>query len=222
MDISPSDVFSMMAEDCKGSEDETGASRRNILDFLVAAKDKRSEILESGDHIDAECVFADGFYEVMATTAIAETRQILGLLLPLSTISGRRATSESTGKFAKTLTKCPHPDSSPGLASPLVRLWIDLDKRHRWMDPGWTLYFLADHGAAVVSLMADKEDKQAKELLLFPTRDPSKLRKSLEYMSAPELDQEKLLPSFASTMVKSALVSPTDISLALALASNSL
>jgi hypothetical protein len=55
MDVSPSDVFSMMAEDFKASEDETGASRRNILDFLVAAKEKRVEILESGDYIDSYC-----------------------------------------------------------------------------------------------------------------------------------------------------------------------
>lgn len=198
-----------MAEDCKGSEDETGASRRNILDFLQASKVKRIEILESGNHLDAERVFADGFYEVMRTTAIAETRQILGLLLPLSTISGHNATSEITGKYAKALVQCLRPDSSNGLTSPLVKLWMELDKRHSRLHPRWTLLFLADHGAAVVSLMVDKDDKQARELLLLPARDLTRLERSLgERGHVAELDKRKLLPAYTSTLLEAASVSP--------------
>ena len=199
----------MMAEDCKSSEDETGASRRNILDFLVGAKEKRAEILESGKHINAEHVFADVFYEVMATTAFPETRQILSLLLPLSTISGRKATSETTARYAKRLTRSLRPDSSVVLTTPLVRLWMDLEKRMSWFDNRWSIFFLADHGAAVVSLLEEKKDKQARELLLLPTRDTKRLERSLEFRSdIPELDARELLPPFIVTMVKAALVSP--------------
>jgi hypothetical protein len=77
------------------------------------------------------------------------------------------------------------------------------------MEPRWSLFFLANHGAAVVSLMVEKNDKEARELLLLPTRDPSRLERSFEYRSnATELDQRDLLPAFLSTMVKAASVSP--------------
>lgn len=207
LDVSAADVLSMMAEDCKGAEEETGASRRNVLDFLQSAKEKRAEILESGRNLEAEKVFAEGFYDVMGTTAIAETRQILGLLLPLSTVSGKNSTPHTTGKFAKALSRCLHSNSPVGLTTPLLRLWAELDKRNPRLDPRWTLYFLAEHGAAVVSLVADKDDKMAREVLLSPIRDISKLRKALDQRVSGDLDERKLLPAFAQTILDAALVS---------------
>lgn len=205
--MSATDVLSVMADDCKGVADETGAARRNVLDFLQSAKEQRAEIMESGKNVEAEKAFAEGFYEVMETTAIAETRRILGLLLPLSTISGKNATPQATGKFAKALTRCLHPSSSVGLTTPLLRLWAELDKRNPRLDPRWTLYFLADHGAAVVSLLAEKDDVMARDVLLAPVRDLRRLLQALDQRASGDLDERKLIPAYAKTILGAALVS---------------
>lgn len=206
MDVSAADVFSMMAEDCKGSEDETGASRRKILDFLQASSAKRAEVLESGKDVEAEKAFAEGFYEVIQTTAFAEKRQILTLLLSLSTISGRNATPATTGRYAKAVTRCLKPNSPVALTTPIIRLWAELLKRKPELDPRWTIYFLADHGAAVVSLLTDKQDKQAQEILLAHTLDPRRLIRSVEDRTDRDLGAKDLVPDFAETMLKAAQV----------------
>jgi hypothetical protein len=213
LDVSPSEVFSIMAEDCKGSEADTGASRRNILEFLnTDAKAKRRELLESGKYIEAEQTFSAGFYDVLTTTAIAETRMILGLLLPLSTISGRNSTKTSSGRYAKTLIKCLHSKSSMGMTIPLIKLWEDFAARADGLDPRWTLCFLADHGAAVVQAAMEKGDKEAKSILEYPnTNSSSRFRRYFDDRdrdrSDPELETRRLVPLFAQTTLNSALVS---------------
>jgi hypothetical protein len=201
-----------MAEDCKGSEAETGASRRNILEFLnTDAKSQRKELLESGKYIEAENTFSSGFYDVLSTTAIAETRLILSLLLPLSTISGRNCTRASSGKFAKTLIKCLHPKSSIGLTMLLIKLWDDFTTKADGLDPRWMICFLADHGEAVVQAALEKGDKEAKSILEYPNTNTSK-RLGRYFArdndrSEPELETRKLIPVFAQTMLDPVLVS---------------
>jgi hypothetical protein len=212
LEVSPSEVFSIMAEDCKGSEAETGASRRNILEFLnTDAKSQRKELLESGKYIEAENTFSSGFYDVLSTTAIAETRLILSLLLPLSTISGRNCTRTSSGKFAKTLIKCLHPKSSIGLTMLLIKLWDDFTTKADGLDPRWMICFLADHGEAVVQAALEKGDKEAKSILEYPNTNTSK-RLGRYFArdndrSEPELETRKLIPVFAQTMLDPVLVS---------------
>lgn len=212
LDVSPSEVFSIMAEDCKGTEAETGASRRNILEFLYTdAKSKRKELLESGKYIEAENTFSSGFYNVLGTTAIAETRLVLSLLLPLSTISGRNSTRASSGKFAKTLIKCLHPRSSVGMTMPVIKLWVEFVGRADGLDPSWMLCFLADHGDAVVQAAIEKGDKEAKSILEYPnTSGSSRLRRYFDRdadRSEPDLEARKLLPAFAQTMLNTVFVS---------------
>jgi len=119
LSVSPTDVFAVMADDCKGSQEETGASRRNILEFLETAGKGPGPlrgILESGDYLDAEKVFREGFTEVLTTTAIAETRLVLGLLSPLSTVSGKNATIASTSAFIRIMTTSLHGGAAIALA----------------------------------------------------------------------------------------------------------
>lgn len=160
--VSPTDAFAVMADDCKGSEEETGASRRNILGYLEGpAASARRDILESGHNLDAEKVFREGFTEVLGTTAISETRLVVGLLIPLSTISGKHATIASTSAFVRTLTNSLHPGSSTALTQPLVRLFADLIRRKPPLDPRYATLFLSAHGGAVVALAIEKEDAVA-------------------------------------------------------------
>jgi hypothetical protein len=83
MEISPLDVFSVMLENCKGNEAETGASRRNVLDFLLnhAAK-QRQALLQSGKHEEVQAAFKAGLENVMRSLgADSEEREVLSALL---------------------------------------------------------------------------------------------------------------------------------------------
>jgi hypothetical protein len=195
----------MMAEDCK-SEEESG-SRHNILTFLsVNAKDQRKEILESGRYVEAEHTFSKGFYDILSTTSSAETIQVLGLLVGLSTISGKNATRETMGKFAKTLTNSLRPHYS----IEAIKLWNEFTGKAENLDPRWTIYFLATHGARVVQVALEKDDKVAKGLLEFTnTQTPSRWRRYLEDRDDRDLEAKALLPRFAQTILEAALVCPT-------------
>ena len=149
-----------MSFDCCGSEAETGASRRNILDFLTRdATALLRPILESGDHLDAEKAFQKGFEEVLKTTAIPETRQVLSLLVPLSTVSGKNAPPESAAKFSRLVTDSLHSRSSPLLTQPLIKIYADFVSRTTKLDARVGLRFWAAHGVAILQLALEKADK---------------------------------------------------------------
>ncbi len=200
-----------MADDCKGSEEETGASRRNILEFLeTPAASARKDILESGEHLEAEKVFREGFIDVLGTTAIAETRLVLGLLVPLSTVSGKNATMASASGFARTMTSSLHPGSSTALTQPLIRLFADFVTRNPSIEPRYALLFLSAHGGAVVAMAVEKQDPAAKGLV-------DKLRAwtsgAIVAWSGKAAEEEQdvsassLVPSFSRTMLDASLVS---------------
>ena len=204
LDVSPSDVFSMMAEDCKSGED--GGSRNNILTFLtIDAESQRREILESGRNVEAEHTFSSGFYDILSNTSSGETVLVLNLLMGLSTISGKNATREAMGRFAKTLTNSIRPKES----IEAIKLWNEFEGRAEKLDPRWTIYFLATHGAAVVQAALDKEDKIAKRILEFTnSHTPSRWRRYLEDREDRDLDAKVLVPRFAQIILEAALVCP--------------
>ena len=211
MAVDPAEVFGIMADDCKGSEDETGASRRNILDFLEQSAQQRADILESGNNVEAEQVFRDGFISALPTCALAETRQVLGLLLPLSTISGRNASEERATDFCKTLTASLHHGSSQVLAAPLVRLFADLTKRTALVDARAALAFLGAHGGAVVGLAMDGDETGravVERMKNWVSRAIDAWRSSRK--ADADLTEAKVLPQLCSTILGAFLVSVSE------------
>lgn len=196
LEVSPSDVFSMMAEDVKSSEEESGL---NILNFLWKdAAAQRKEILESGRYIEAEETFSNGFYEVLPSSK--EAVLILELLGTLSTISGRNASRESKGRYAKAVTKYT-------TSTTAIKMW-DSFARKASPDPRWTIYFLAEHGGSVVKA-AMGDDQVAKGILEFhQTESQSRWRRIFEDRDKKDLDTRTLLPKFATTMIEAIIVCP--------------
>jgi len=186
----------MMAEDVKSSEEESGG---NILNFLLKdATIQRREILESGRYIEAENIFSSGFYEVLATSK--ERQLILELLGTLSTISGRNASRESKGRYAKALTKYTTPSMS-------MKMW-DSFTRKASPDPRWTIYYLSEHGGYVVKA-AMGDDQTARGILeSYQTESQSRWRRILEDRDEKDLDIRTLLPKFATTMIEAIIVRP--------------
>jgi hypothetical protein len=189
----------MMAEDVKSSEEESG---RNILNFLLKdATQQRREILESGRYIESENIFSNGFYEVLPTSK--ERGLVLELLGTLSTISGRNASRESKGRYAKALTKYTTSSIS-------MKMW-DSFTRKASPDPRWKIYYLAEHGGYVIKA-AMGDDKLAKEILEFyQAESQSRWRRILEDRDEKDLDTRTILPKFATTMIEAAIVSPSPL-----------
>ena len=185
----------MMAEDVKSSEEESGL---NILNFLLKdAKSQRKEILESGRYIESEHIFSNGFYEVLPTST--EAALVLELLGTLSTITGRNASRESKGRYAKALTNYT-------TSSVAIKMWDSFIKKAN-PDPRWTIYFLSEHGGDVVKA-AMGDDKLAKGILEFyQTESPSRWRRIFEDRDEKDLDTRTLLPKFATTMIEAIIVS---------------
>jgi hypothetical protein len=186
----------MMAEDVKSSEEESG---RNILNFLLKdTVSQRKEILESGRYIESENIFSNGFYDVLPTSK--ERGLVLELLGTLSTISGRNATRESKGRYAKALTKYTTPSIS-------MKMWDSFTRKAN-PDPRWTIYFLSVHGGSVIKA-AMGNDKLAKGILEFhQAESQSRWRRILEDRDEKDLDARTLLPRFATTMIEAIIVRP--------------
>jgi len=185
----------MMAEDVKSSEEESGL---NILNFLLKdAISQRKEILESGRYIESEHIFSNGFYEVLPTSKQAAL--VLELLGTLSTITGKNASRESKGRYAKALTKYT-------TSSNAIKMWDSFIKKSN-PDPRWTIYFLSEHGGDVVKA-AMGDDRVAKGILeSYQAESPSRWRRILEDRDEKDLDARTLLPKFATAMIEAAIVS---------------
>nr|ODN91944.1 hypothetical protein L203_01198 [Cryptococcus depauperatus CBS 7841] len=164
--VSPSDVFSVMADDCRSSEDETGASRNNILDFLeYDSVTDRSELLESGKHTDVEDTFRREFVSVLPEVNQDEKKKIIKLLIPLSTVSGNNTSPETVAETVKNITRLATPESSLKKTQPIIQLFKEyLNRLPINFDTRLPLYFLSYHGAAVTQLSL-KNDIPARDLM---------------------------------------------------------
>ncbi|TYJ57261.1 hypothetical protein B9479_001994 [Cryptococcus floricola] len=174
--IASPDVFSVMADDCKGSEAETGASRDNILRFLkYQGAPALKKLLHSGNHRDAEERFRNEFEGVLSSGGLGleEKVTVINLLVPLSTVSGANARAESTNQFIKLIT-----DSFPSMTpiadkSRVTHILKELVGRlHQYhpnnppYDARYILYFFSVHGAGLTfSLFKPEGDGRAKEML---------------------------------------------------------
>lgn len=166
MDMSPKDVIEVMADDCKGSEEETGASRRNIIEYL--SKDCgsfRRKFIESGAHSKIEDIFRTGFMDVLKTASSSESIMILEMLVPLPSISGTVAQKETTTGFIRALTDSLKGGSSLGRSTRHIQIFGSLAERLPSLEPKAALYFFSKHGAAVIQSMLIKGDPVSLSLI---------------------------------------------------------
>lgn len=180
--VSPADVFSVMADDCRGSEEETGASRQNILRFLSPPSpssstgislDMRRRLLESGDHTDVEDVFREEFLGVVTPTQQNQNGQskgiskdekmtILKLVIPLSTVTGRNATTPTVRRVSNLIIDLVPSGSQAKEVQPVVQLFNSFisslslsqqgNEKPNVLDPRLPIVFFAKHGQAITQL----------------------------------------------------------------------
>ncbi|KAK8854546.1 hypothetical protein IAR55_003285 [Kwoniella newhampshirensis] len=169
--VSPFDVFSVIVDDCRAqSEDETGVSRRNIIEFLYHdARDDRRGYCESGKYPQVEDVFREGFLEVLSMTkgiGREEKEKIIKMLIPLPSVSGDKATEGTREVFCRSLIKLISTKSSPEETQPIIGLFKEfLDRSTTANDPRIPLLLFATHGTAVTKLGMEKNEPTAKKLI---------------------------------------------------------
>jgi hypothetical protein len=142
-----------MIDDCRGSEAETGASRRNIIQYLrTDAVELRQRVLETGEDLEAEKVFRDGFMDVLGKMG-SEGKLVLEMLLPLSTISGKNATTSQVGAFVRAIADLPGERNDPEV----VHMFDDFAGRNPPIDPRDVLPFFVGHGGMTVKLALQQD-----------------------------------------------------------------
>lgn len=157
-----------MADDCKGSEEETGASRRNILEYLYKDEDCtliRRLILDSGGNKEAEDIFRTEFMEVLKTATATESRWILEMLVTLPSVSSKSAKPETTSAYVTALADSVNAGSRAKSTTQLIELFAEFLKRQPSVDLLVALYFFERHGAAVIESLLDNNGKAALNLV---------------------------------------------------------
>lgn len=178
LSVAPADVFSVMADDCRGSEEETGASRQNILKFLSSADpstgispDTRRTLLESGRHTDVEDVFREEFLSVVSQHQQGqggmgkdEKMTILKLVIPLSTVTGQNTTTPTVKRVSNLIVDLVPPGSPAKEVQPVAQLFntfissLSLSpfpaqrETENVLDPRIPITFFAKHGQAITQL----------------------------------------------------------------------
>ncbi|WVQ95215.1 hypothetical protein IAU59_002310 [Kwoniella sp. CBS 9459] len=171
--VSPIDVLSVMIDDCRGSEEETGASRRNIIEYLYNdARGFRRDTLENrgaaangnsngngnGDKehaVEVERVFREGFLEVLdRVKGEEEVRMILDMLKDLPSISGQGATPETKTRFLRALTRssAPRSGANPEESASVLHIFVEYVERASPVDPRYAMSFVGVHGKALIKL----------------------------------------------------------------------
>lgn len=178
LSVAPADVFSVMADDCRGSEEETGASRQNILKFLSSADpstgislDTRRTLLESGRHTDVEDVFREEFLSVVSQHQQGqggmgkdEKMTILKLVIPLSTVTGQNTTTPTVKRVSNLIIDLVPPGSPAKEVQPVAQLFNTFisslylspfpaqRETENVLDPRIPITFFAKHGQAITQL----------------------------------------------------------------------
>lgn len=168
LQLAPGQVFGVMADDCKGSEEETGASRRNIVEYLYKDEDCaliRRLILDSGGNKEAEDIFRTEFMEVLKTATSTESRWILEMLVTLPSVSSKAAKPETTTAYVKALANSVKAGSAAKNTTQLIELFAEFLKRQPSVDPLVALSFFERHGAAVIESLLYNNGKAALDVV---------------------------------------------------------
>ncbi|WRT68687.1 uncharacterized protein IL334_005667 [Kwoniella shivajii] len=202
LSVSPIDVFGVMIDDCRGSEEETGASRRNILEYLrTDAAETRKTILETGNNLTAEDIFRKGLFDVLQNSVSEEESElILELLEPLSTISGKNALTKTKNRYMKALINSLPPNSTTQKTQHLTDIFKRYVGKIMPIDPRYIILFLAQHGAAVIELGLESKDPSA-EWLLDGLKDWSRgvVAQWEKPRDEKDLEENTLAPAFVNT-----------------------
>lgn len=241
--VSPADVFSVMADDCRGSEEETGASRQNILKFLSPPSpssstgislDTRRRLLESGDHTDVEDVFREEFLGVITPTQQSQNGQskgiskdekmtILKLVIPLSTVTGRNATTPTVRRVSNLITDLVPPGSQAKEVQPVVQLFNSFilslslsqqDKeKQNVLDPRLPIVFFAKHGQAITQLALGNDMPSRKMVEGLKMWNEESLRRWQERDTDVEVDVEVTREKVVKQILPALLASTLPLSM---------
>ncbi len=199
-----------MADACCGSEEETGASRRNILDYLRRdAADLRRDVLESGSNPEAEKAFREGFIRSMSLAQVDEAKTLIDLLLPLSSITGRTATTDSTSAFLKALTTSLAKRSDISSTKPYLTALDTFLACRPPFEPRFLLSFVALHGEALIELAfeGDAAGRRIVENLRLSIPRSVDAWKSNKEVGDAILKERDVVKAFATEVVAAVVVS---------------
>ncbi|WWC90429.1 uncharacterized protein L201_005364 [Kwoniella dendrophila CBS 6074] len=203
LSVSPTEVFSVMMDDCKNSEEETGASRRNILEYIQHdTAQQRKELFETGKHIEAENILREGLFDIQQNATQEERTIILGILEPMFSVSTGIASAETKKKYVKALITSIPPKSPSEQIQPLIVKFRNYITKTSPIDSRLGILFISRYGEFIVSQALGKNDPTPKWLL-------DKLK---EWTSAAvdrwssgdndkELGENNLSPSFVKTIL---------------------
>ncbi|WVQ80007.1 hypothetical protein IAT38_002108 [Cryptococcus sp. DSM 104549] len=209
LSVSPADVFSVMADDCRTAEEDTGASRRNILEYLnYEFIQQRYDLLEKGKHPEVEEVFRTEFYSVLPLASASERRMLASWLLPLSTVSGVNSTPKTRAEFLRMLRELAPAQTftteMQGVLAMLRAFQEKLAKAGVTLDPRWPIAFVGGQAKGVITLALGTSypAKRLLESLKECVAASKAIWEKEEMEEFEELGSEVLIPDFVKAVVR--------------------
>ncbi|WVQ68536.1 uncharacterized protein L199_006745 [Kwoniella botswanensis] len=201
--VSPSEVFQVMIDDCKNTEEETGTSRLNILHYLQNdLAEQRKEMLESGINTEAEDVVREGFFEILEHANERENKIILGILENISTISGKNVKQKTKSRYIKALIRSVPSKSSIEKTQPLLESFRRYIEKASPIDPRVGILFSAKHGGVFIKQAMSKNDSTA---IWMVNRLKGWTREVLDKWTLKgddqDLEEDNLAPAFVKNVL---------------------
>ncbi|WVW85314.1 hypothetical protein I302_107352 [Kwoniella bestiolae CBS 10118] len=161
--VSPSEVLQVMMDDCRNTEEETGTSRMNILEYLqYDLAEQRKLLLESGNNLDMEDIVREGLFDILEHANERESKIILGILEPMSTVSGKNVNNQTKKRYIKALIRSIPPRSSIDKTQPLLESFRTYTQKVPPADAKLGISLLAKHGEVVIKQGMGKNDTTAR------------------------------------------------------------
>jgi hypothetical protein len=209
LSIAPTDVFSVMIDDFRGSEQETGASRRNILEFLIKeAEPERRKFLESGDYPEVESTVRRGFADIIQDLGWEERIKILTMLGRFSSISGKKAKAEAAEDYLRLMRKALRSGEGLDRVEKLIEVSEDFLSRKPSVDPRAVIVFFTPHAEGILGLAIEREHKIAQDFLtLYLSGWIDDSLKAWRSGSDKDYAESKVAPDFCDTILHALRVS---------------
>ncbi|OCF57729.1 hypothetical protein L486_05194 [Kwoniella mangroviensis CBS 10435] len=201
--VSPSEVFQVMIDDCKNTEEETGTSRLNILQYLQNdLAERRKEMLESGINPEAENVVREGLFEILEHANERESKILFGILENLSTISGKNVNQKTKSKYIKALIRSVPSKSSIEKTQPLLESFRRYIEKASPIDPRVGILLFVKHGEVVIRQSMSKNDSTA---IWLVNRLKGCTREVLDKWTMKgddqDLEEDNLAPAFVQNVL---------------------
>ncbi|WWC63604.1 uncharacterized protein I303_106209 [Kwoniella dejecticola CBS 10117] len=203
LSVSPAEVFSVMIDDCRNPEEDTGASRKNILKYLeINAAEQRKELLENGRHPEVEETLRNGLFDILTNANEEESKLIIGLLEPMSSISGKNSTEESRARYLKALINSIPSKSSASRVQDLIIAFKRYTEKAAPVDPRLAVLLLARYGEMVIKQGMGENDFSLRWIFhKMKEWTGQAIDKWSEKGNDRDLEEESLAPAFVRTIL---------------------